>query len=117
VVAHVKAGRLRGLAVSGERRLQSLPQIPTFGEAGLKGFDVNTWFGILARAGTSAEVINKLNAEIGRILELPDLRDKLVAQEMYPFVSTPEQFVALMRADAAKYARVIKAAKIKLDSY
>jgi tripartite-type tricarboxylate transporter receptor subunit TctC len=117
VVAHVKSGRLRGLAVSGERRLASLPQIPTFAESGLKGFDVNTWFGVLTRAGAPADIVAKLNAEIGRILQLPDVRDKLVAQEMYPFVSTPEQFTALMRADAARYARVIKTANIKLDTY
>lgn len=117
VVAHVKSGRLRGVAVSGERRLASLPQIPTFLESGLKGFDVNTWFGLLARTGAPAEIIAKLNGEVARILELPDVRDKLVAQEMYPFVSTPEQFAALMRADAARYARVIKAANIKLETY
>jgi len=117
VVAHVKSGRLRGLAVSGERRLASLPQIPTFAESGLKGFEVNTWFGLLARTGAPADIIGKLNAEVARILDLPDVRDKLVTQEMYPFVSTPEQFTALMRADAARYARVIKTANIKLDTY
>jgi len=117
VVAHVKSGRLRGLAVSGDRRLMSLPTIPTFVELGFKGFDVNTWFGVLARAGVPSEIIVRLNADISRVIELPDVRDKLIAQEMIPFVSTPDRFAALMRADATRYARVIKTANIKLESY
>ncbi len=115
VIAHIKSGRLRGIAVSGETRLASLPQIPTFTEAGLPGFGVNTWFGILAPAGTPKEIIDKLSKEIARILNLPDIRHRLAALEMYPFISTPEQFAALMKADMAKYAKVIKAANIQLQ--
>ncbi len=115
VIAHIKNGRLRGIAVSGENRLASLPQIPTFTEAGLPGFGVNTWFGVLAPAGTPKEIIDKLSTEIARILNMPDIRERLAALEMYPFISTPDQFAALMKADMAKYAKIIKAANIQLQ--
>jgi len=117
VLAHVKLGRLRGIAVSGENRLLSLPEVPTFRESGLAGFEVNTWFGVLARAGVAGGIVNKLSAEIARILQSPDVRATLLSLEMYPFISTPEQFAALMRSDLAKYSKIIKTAKIKLDSY
>jgi len=116
VLGHVKTGKLRALAVSGENRLASLPQVPTFTEAGLPGFGVSTWFGILAPAGTPKEIIDKLSAEIARILNTPDIRERLAALEMYPFISTPDQFAALMKADMAKYAKVIKDANIKLEN-
>lgn len=115
VLGHVRTGKLRAIAVSGETRLPSLPQVPTFAEAGLPGFGVNTWFGILAPARTPREIIDKLATEFARILNLPDIREKLAALEMYPLVSTPDQFAALMKADMAKYAKVIKAANIELQ--
>jgi len=115
VLGHVRTGKLRALAVSGEARLASLPQVPTFTEAGLPGFGVNTWFGVLAPAGTPKGIIDKLSTEIARILKVPDIKERLAALEMYPFISTPEQFAALMKADMVKYANVIKAANIQLQ--
>jgi len=113
VVPHIKSGKLRGLAISGAVRLPALPQVPTFTEAGLPGFDARFWFGVLAPAATPKETIDKLSAEIARILALPEIQENLRSQGMVPFISTPEQFAALMKADLAKYAKVIKAANIK----
>ena len=115
VVAHIKAGRVKGLASSGAHRSPVLPQVPTFPEAGLPGFEVSFWQGVLAPAGTPKAIIDKLSAEIGRILALPEMREKLASQGAEPFITTPEQFGALMKADMARYAKVIKAANIKLE--
>ena len=112
---YIKAGKLKAIAISGEIRSPSLPQVPTFNEAGLPGFDIRFWYGVLAPAGTPKGVIDRLAAEFARIMALPDIADKLVSLGAERFVSTPEQFAALMKADLAKYARIIKAANIKLE--
>ena len=114
-LAHIKSGRLRAIALTGDTRLAVLPELPTAIESGLKGFVVNTWYGFLAPAATPGEIINKLGTEIARILALPDVREKLLSQGMDPFISTPEQFAALIRTDFAKYTRIIKSANIKLE--
>ena len=116
VIPHVKSGRLKAIAVSGERRLPALPQVPTFTEAGLPGFDAKNWFGVLAPAGTHREIIDKLAAEIARILAKPEVRETLINQGVEPLISTPAQFSALMKADFAKYADIIKTANIKLEN-
>jgi tripartite-type tricarboxylate transporter receptor subunit TctC len=113
VAPHIKGGRLKGVAISGAARLPALPQVPTFAEAGLPGFDARFWFGVLAPAATPKEIVDKLSAEIARVLLLPDVRENLVSQGMEPFISSPEQFAALMKADLAKFAGIIKAANIK----
>jgi tripartite-type tricarboxylate transporter receptor subunit TctC len=115
-IPYINSGRLRAIAVSGEKRLPALPQVQTFAEGGLPDFDVKSWQGVLAPAGTPQEIIAKLSAEFARILTLPDLREKLVAQGLEPFYSNTEQFTALMKADSARYAKVIKAANIKLEN-
>ena len=116
VVAHIKSGRLKAIAVTGETRLSALPQVPTTTEAGLPGFDVKNWYGILAPAGTPKTIIDKLSAEVARILGLPDVKERLLGQGLEPFYSTPEQFAVLMKADMVKYAQVIKTANIKMDN-
>lgn len=116
VIGHVKTGRLKALAVSGESRLTALPQVPTFAEAGLPGFDVNTWFGVLAPAGTPRAIVDMLSGEIRQALSAPDNVEKLSSQGMDPFISTPEQFAALIKADMAKYARIISTAHIKFEN-
>ncbi len=115
IVAHVKSGKLRGLASSGATRSPVLPQVPTFIEAGLPDFEVGFWQGVLAPAGTPKAIIDKLSNEIGKILATPEFREKLISQGAEPFITTPEQFGALMKADMAKYAKVIKAANIRLE--
>ena len=115
IIPHVAAGRLKAIAVSGESRLSALPQVPTFGEAGLPGFDVTGWYGLLAAAGTPKAIIDKQSTEIARILAMPDMREKISAQGMDPFIATPEKFAAMIREDLVKYAKIIKTANIKTD--
>ncbi len=115
VIPHIKSGRLKAIAITGDRRAPSLPGVPTFKESGLPGMDVKLWYGILAPAATPKEIVDKLATEIARIVVLPDTKDKLDGIGMDPFVNSPEQFGAMMRADTAKYARIIKSANIKLE--
>ncbi len=115
VAHHVKAGRLRALAVSGDRRLPGLQQVATFTESGLLNFDVGFWQGILAPAGTPRAIIDKLAVEIARIMAMPDIKDKMTSLGVEPFVATPEAFAARMKTDTAKYAEVIKKRNIKID--
>ncbi len=115
-IPHIRDGRLKAIAVTGEKRLSALPQVPTFTEAGLHGFDVGTWYGFLAPAATPRTIVDKLNSEIGKILAMPDIKQKLISQGMEAFISTPDQFAALMKADQAKFAKIIKTANIKLEN-
>ena len=115
VIPHVKSGKLKAIAITGSRRLSLLPQVPTFNEAGLPGYDLKTWFGFLAPANTPKPVVKKLSAEIARLVALPDIADKLLSQGMDPYFVDSEQFVALMRADMSRIANVIKKANIKLE--
>ncbi len=114
-VPHIKSGKIKALAVTGEKRLSALPELPTFREAGLPGYEAKGWFGIVAPAGIAKPIVDKLSREIAKILATPDFKDRLAGQGGEPFANTPEQFGELMKADRAKYAKVIKAANIKLD--
>lgn len=116
VIAHIKSGRLRAIAVSGESRLIALPQTPTLTEAGLPGVNVRNWNGLIAPAGTPREIIDKLAGEIGKILAMPDIRGMLMNEGNTPLILTPDQFSALMRADLAKFAKIVKAANIKAEN-
>jgi tripartite-type tricarboxylate transporter receptor subunit TctC len=113
---HIKSGRIKAVAVSGMTRVPALPQVPTIAESGLPGYDVQAWFGIVAPAGTPRDIIAKIATDVGRTLALPEFRERLAENGMKPFVSTPEQFVALIKADSAKYAKIIKDANIKFEN-
>ncbi len=113
---HIKAGNLRALATTGRVREPGLPQVPTMQEAGLPGFEFSVWFGILAPAGTPAPIIEKLSVEFGKIMAMPDVREKVLSQGNLPFFSGPAEFEALMKNDMVKYAKLIKAANIKFDN-
>lgn len=115
VIGHIKSGRVKGIAVTGNARLPTLPQVPTFIEGGVPGIDVNPWFCLLAPAGTPKPIINKVSAEVTRIMALPDVLDYLAKQGMNAYTSTPEQLDARMKADMMRWAKVIKAANIKID--
>ena len=112
---HIKSGRLKPLAIGGETRFTALPQVPTFTEAGLSGFRLQPWQGIFAPARTPKPIIDRLAAEISRIVMLPEVTERITGWGSQPLVSTPEQFAALIAADFTKFAQIIKAAKIKLD--
>ena len=112
---HIKSGRLKPLAIGGEARFPALPQVPTFTEAGLPGFRLQPWQGIFAPARTPKPVVDRLAAEISKIVMLPDVTERITGWGSRPLVSTPEQFAALTAADFTKFAEIIKAAKIKID--
>jgi tripartite-type tricarboxylate transporter receptor subunit TctC len=109
----VKAGTLKALAVTGSSRLPGLPDVPTFTEAGLPNFDARMWFGVFMPGGTPRDVVQRMSGEIAQVLAMPDVRSQLLAREFTPFVSTPEQFSALLRNDMERYARIIRSANIK----
>jgi len=111
---HVQAGKLTGLAVASSRRSPLAPDIPTLAELGYP-IDIDTWYGLVAPAGTSKEIISKLNAETVRILNLPELRDRTRSQGIELGGSTPEQFSAFLKADIAKWMQVIREFRITID--
>lgn len=112
---HVKAGKLRALAVSTLKRSPAMPQLPTVAESGLPGFEVSVWFGVLAPAGTPREIVNKLNGAIVKSLQNPDVHERLAGQGAEPIGNTPEQFTAQMQRDLVKWAKVVKDSGAKLD--
>jgi tripartite-type tricarboxylate transporter receptor subunit TctC len=114
-IPHIRGGRLKAIAVSGETRLPALPQVLTFTEGGVPGFNVTSWYGILAPAGTRKAVVDQLSAEVAKYLALPEFREKLLGQGMEALVGNSQQFFARMKADTVKYAKVIKLANIKAD--
>jgi tripartite-type tricarboxylate transporter receptor subunit TctC len=112
---HVKAGKLRALAVSTVRRSFALPQLPTVAESGLPGFEVSVWFSVLAPAATPRDIVQKLNAVLVKALQSPDVKQRLADQGAEPVANTPEQFAATIQRDLAKWAKVVKDANVKLD--
>jgi len=114
-IPYVDRGRLKALAITGATRFAALPKVPTFDESGMPGFLSNSWFGMVAPAGTEKSVVSTLSTEVARVLSMPDSREKLSSFGMEPFVSTPDQFAALIKQDAVRFAEIIKTAKIKVD--
>ena len=115
VLPQVQAGRLRGIAVTASARLPTLPQYPTVAESGLPGFVVEAWFGLVAPAGTPADVIAKLNADTVRGMGQTDVRERLAAQGLFVKTGTPAELTTLMQIELAKWAKVVKASGIKLE--
>lgn len=113
---HVRTGKLRPLAVTAAQRLTDFPDVPTVEEAGVPGYRFGTWYGLFAPGGTPAPVIAKLHAETNRALQMPETRAKLVELGADDSISrTPEDFAALVRADMARFAKLVKDANIKLE--
>ena len=111
----LQSGRLRALAVTSDRRLPQLPDVPTMAEAGFPSFEVSSWQGLLAPAGTPAAIVAKLQAQIARILALPAVRERLAAVAAEPVGSTPAQFRAHIAAEIARWAEVARRAGLALD--
>ena len=114
VLGNVRSGRLRALAISGDTPFSD-PSVPTFTQAGLPGFDVGLWFGLLAHGGTPRPIVDRIAAEVAKILALPDFRTKVAEQGLEVFLSTPEQYGALLRKESEKFARIVKAAGIQAE--
>jgi tripartite-type tricarboxylate transporter receptor subunit TctC len=113
-VPHIKAGRLRALAVTGARRNPALPDVPTVADT-LRGFEVYSWYGVAAPGGTPRELVARLNQDINRILDTADMRSRLAAEGAEVKGGSPEEFAAFLRAEIDKWAKVIKAAGIRLE--
>jgi tripartite-type tricarboxylate transporter receptor subunit TctC len=115
VLPHARSGKLRGLAVSSAQRVPTAAEFPAVAESGLPGFEVETWFGLLAPAGTPRQVIAKLNAETVRAMNLPDVKEKLAAQGLFVATSSADQFAAYLKAEIAKWATVVKESGAKVE--
>jgi tripartite-type tricarboxylate transporter receptor subunit TctC len=114
-MAQVKAGKLRALAVTTAERSKLAPELPTMAEAGVAGFDISTWFGLFAPAGTPPEIIGKWNADVVRILDSPEMRERLIAQGAEAAPDSPADFARFVSSELAKYARIVKASGAKVD--
>jgi len=114
-MAQVKGGKLRALAVTTAQRSKLAPDLPTMAEAGLAGFDISTWFGLLAPAGTPPEVIARWNADVTRILNAPEMRERLAAQGAEAAPDSPAEFTRFIGGELSKYARIVKASGAKVD--
>jgi tripartite-type tricarboxylate transporter receptor subunit TctC len=115
VLPHIRSGKLRALAVTGKRRSPELSGVPTVDEAGVAGYEVSPWYGLLAPAGTSRAAVARLAAEVTRIVRAPEMREQLAAQGAEPAGGAPEEFAQTLRADAAVWSRVVRDAGIRAD--
>ena len=115
VIQHVRAGKMKALGVSTAKRSALAPEVPSLNEAGVPGYDLSVWFGVLAPAGTPREIVQRLNTEIVRILQSPDVKERFLKQGVDVQTSTPEQFDAFVRSEVARWAKVIKDAGIRAD--
>lgn len=114
-IANVKAGKLRALAVTSKQRISAAPEVPTFEEAGLRGYEAVGWFGAVAPAGTPKDIIARLNTEIRNALAAPDVKERALTAGAEPHATSPEEFAAYIREETKKWGEVVRAAGIKLQ--
>ena len=115
IVGHLQSGKMRALAVTSAKRTPGLPQLPTMAEAGLPAYEATSWNGMLAPAGTAADIIRRLNAEFNRIISMPDVRKRMLDSGFEPVGGPPEKLGELIRIEIAKWAPVVKAAGVQVD--
>jgi tripartite-type tricarboxylate transporter receptor subunit TctC len=115
ILPHIRAEKLRGLAVTGAKRMPSMPDLPTIAESGLPGYEASSWYGVLAPAGTSRGIVVKLNAEFVKALGQPEVRTSLLAEGAEPIGGTPEQFAAYIISEKERMGKLIREAKIRLE--
>jgi tripartite-type tricarboxylate transporter receptor subunit TctC len=111
----VRSGRLRALAVTSRERVPAMPELPTVSESGLKGYESSQWYGLLAPAGAPADVLGLLNSQVVRIMQTPDMKQRLTGEGLVAVGSTREQFAAHIKVELAKWAKVIKASGARVD--
>ena len=111
----VRSGRLRAMAISGERRVSALPDIPTFGEAGVEDANWMAFFGLIAPKDTPAPIVQRLNSELVRVLAIPEVRDRLAAQQAIVVGNSPAAFKAEIAREVARFKRAVTAAKIEVN--
>jgi tripartite-type tricarboxylate transporter receptor subunit TctC len=110
-----KSGKLRALAVTGAKRSPVAPELPTMMEAGVKGYESATWYGVLAPAKTPRAIVSRVNGDIVAILNQPEVRDRMLREGAEPVGNSPEEFAAYMKSEIAKWGKVIRAAKIQAN--
>jgi tripartite-type tricarboxylate transporter receptor subunit TctC len=112
----IKAGQVRPLAVTSTQRIAALPDVPTLAESGVAGFDYNGgWMGVFAPGKTPREVVHKLSSEIARALQVPEVKEKMLAWESPPLGTTPEEFTRFVSEDIEKFSRIVKAAQVPMQ--
>ena len=114
-IPHVRAGKLKGIAVIGSTRSAAAPQLPTIAESGVAGFAVNNWIGLFAPASTPPEIVRKLNVEVMRIMQLPDITRRMEVEGERHTPNTPEQFAQFVRGETVKWGKVVKEAGLKAE--
>ena len=114
-VGQIKAGTVHAIAVTSPKRTSALPEVPTLGEQGIKGADVSSWYGVLAPAKTPPEILARLNAEVNKALGAPEVRESLTGEGGEVLGGTPAQFAEFLRAEQAKWSKVVKESGVKLD--
>jgi tripartite-type tricarboxylate transporter receptor subunit TctC len=115
VLAYVRSGKLKALAVSGRKRLTQLPDVPTIAESGLTGYEASVWYGIVAPAHTPRDIVMRLNSEITKIVQDQGTRERMIAADFDPAVSTPEQFGTFIRSETAKWRKVVSISGARAD--
>jgi tripartite-type tricarboxylate transporter receptor subunit TctC len=111
----IRSGKVRAIAITGDKRTPAMADVPTFAEAGLPGFEGTIWFGVQAHGKTPRAIVNRLSGDISKVIMRPDVTEELVKQATAPYVMTPDAFAARIRSDAEKYAKIIKTANIKFE--
>lgn len=114
-VPHVKSGKLRALAVSGAKRSQSAPDVPTIAESGVPGYEFTSWNGVHVPAGTPKALVSRIQSELVKVVAMPDVKERMVGLGMEVAGSTPEELAALVKSDIAKWSKVIKEAGVRVD--
>ena len=112
---HVRSGRMRALAVTAARRSSLMPEVPTVAESGVPGYEATGWFGVLVPAGTSKEIVNRLHADITKVLKAPDVQKRFATEGGDIVADTPEQFAAFVKAGLIKWAKVVKESGAKVE--
>lgn len=115
IIQHVKAGKMKAIAVTSAKRALALPELPTVQETGIAGYDVTSWNGQLAPAGTPADIVRRYNTEFNRIIGTPEMRKRMIDNGYEPMGGPPERFGEFIRAEIAKWAPVVKSANIRVD--
>jgi tripartite-type tricarboxylate transporter receptor subunit TctC len=112
---YIKSGRLKALAVTGAKRAPMLPDVPTMAEAGVPGYELTNWFGLVTRAGTPRDIVTRVNADVVKVVQMPDVRQRLLDMALEPVGDTPDQFGEFIKSETAKWAKVIKEAGITAE--
>ena len=113
LIPHIQSGRLRAIAIGSLKRFTAIPEVPTFDESGVKGYEATTWFGLMAPIKTPREIVARWNTEVGKILAAPDLKGRFINEGLEPMGGTQEEFSKFIRAEIEKYAKVVAATGMK----